>query len=108
MLGILWFVRPESLRKWLPRKARRKKFFLLCALSISMGFLLIKAAWNIEGVLAKVVVVFGFFAIFKGAAFLFSKASDKLIGWWAGRSALQLRLWAIGVVIFGIILLKLA
>ena len=81
MLGILFLLYPESLRKRLRKKALRKIRRYLFAGAITMGILLISTGWKYEGIFPKILVLVGVIAIIKGVFFLKSRAADKVTEW---------------------------
>lgn len=105
LLGVLFFLHPEVLRKRLRRKAiwRLRRYFLAAALSL--GILLISVGWRHEGILPKVLMFIGIVALLKGLLFLNSKAAEKVTAWILERPIFQLKLCAVGQITLGVLIL---
>ncbi len=104
-IGILFFIRPNTLREKLKKKSIKRIKKYLCIIAISIGILLIKASWGIKGILAKAIIVLGILAIVKGFFFIKGKASEKVIVWFSKQSLLLFRFIALIYLGLGIIIL---
>lgn len=103
--GVFFLFKPERLRNKLRKKSVKKLKRFFFALALGLGFLLIKATWGVPGLLAKVVMIFGFLGIFKAAYLIKAKAADKLIEWYIQQPLKFYRISAcVQIVIGGIIL----
>ena len=105
MLGILFLLYPESLRKRLRKKALRKIRKYLFAGAITLGILLISTGWKYEGLLPKILVLVGIVAIFKGVFFLKSRAADKVTEWILKQPVIVLKIFAICQIILGLLII---
>lgn len=106
-MGILFLLKPELLRKRLQKKGFKKFKKYLISLILVLSGLLIAAAWKAEGLLAKVVMVFGIMGIFKAFFFLKAKGAEKLVEWFADKPPILFRLGATFHIALGIIILAL-
>ncbi|MCL5279715.1 MAG: hypothetical protein M1376_07390 [Planctomycetes bacterium] len=104
-LGVLSLLYPESLRRRLRSKALWKLRRYLFAAALSLGILLISAGWRHEGLLPKILVLVGIVALFKGLLFLNSRVSEKVTAWILERPVLHIRLFAVGQIVLGLLLL---
>ncbi|MFC1704081.1 hypothetical protein ACFL1E_04795 [Candidatus Omnitrophota bacterium] len=107
IFGIWFLLRPESCRNVLKKKSYKKLRKIMFLAAIMLGALLIKVGWGIEGALAKIAVILGILAIIKGLFFLTSKMAEKLLNWWLALPRMYLRLWALAVIAFGVVLLNI-
>ena len=105
MLGILFLLYPESLRKRLRKKALRKIRRYLFAGAITMGILLISTGWKYEGIFPKILVLVGVIAIIKGVFFLKSRAADKVTEWILKQPVILFKIFAVCQMIFGFLII---
>jgi len=105
MLGLLFLLYPESLRKRLRKKALRKIRKYLFAGAITLGILLISTGWRYEGLLPKILVFVGVVAIFKGVFFLKSRAADKVTEWILKQPVISFRVFAVFQIGFGLLII---
>lgn len=91
--GIFFFIKPEILRRKLQRKITKKLKKYLFLIAMFLGFLFINAAWKSEGLPARLFMVLGVIAIFKGFFFLKAKAAQKLMEWFCRQPPIFFR-WA--------------
>jgi len=105
MLGILFLLYPESLRKRLRKKAIRKIRRYLFAGAITLGILLISTGWKYEGLLPKILVLIGIVAILKGVFFLKLSAADKVTEWILKQPVILLKILAICQIAFGLLII---
>ncbi len=106
-MGIMLLIRPQMLKKRLLKKGLRKlrKFFILLALIL--GAFLISMGFKFQGIPAKIVMILGILAIFKGFLLLNSKTSDALMDWVAKLPLIYFRIGACAHIAIGIIILSL-
>ena len=105
--GILFFLRPEMLRKRLQKKTLKKLKKYLFLIVIALSLFLIAAAWKSEGLLSKIVMVLGIIGILKGFFLLKAKAAEKILEWFIKQPLIFFRFCAALQVIIGIIILRL-
>jgi len=105
LLGVFFLLYPESLRRRLRRKATSKLRRYFFAAALSLGILLISACWRHEGLLPKILMLVGIVALFKGLLFLNSKASEKITAWILERPILHLKVFAVGQIALGLLIL---
>jgi len=105
LLGLVFLLYPETLRRRLRGKAiwKLRRYFFAAALSF--GILLISIGWRYEGLLPKVLMLAGIVALLKGLLFLNSKAVETVTAWILERPVLQLRLFAMGQIALGLLIL---
>lgn len=99
--GALFFLYPESLRRYLRRKTTWKLRRYFFAIALTLGVLLISAGWRHEGLLPKVVIFAGIVALFKAMLFLNSKATEHVTAWILERPVLHLRIFAVLQIALG-------
>jgi len=107
IMGVVFLLNPEFLRKRLQRKSLKKIRRLLFAAAVFLGVLLITAAFKSHGLLSKLLLVLGIIAVFKGMFFLKGKVADKVLGWYAAQPILIFRLGACVQILLGVIILFL-
>ncbi|MEN6424332.1 MAG: hypothetical protein ABFE13_03145 [Phycisphaerales bacterium] len=105
LFGVLSLLFPESLRRSLRRKAvwKLRRYFVIAA--VSFGILLISAGWKHEGLLPKILMCIGVVALLKALLFLNSKAAEHVTAWILERPALHLKIFAIGQIALGMLML---
>ena len=107
ILGVIFLIKPQMLRNRLQKKGIRKIRKYLFAGALALSSMILSIAWNAEGILAKIVFVFGLVGIFKSMFFLKEKTSQKLIEWIAKQPIKFFSVWAIAQICFGMMLLFL-
>ena len=105
LLGILFLLFPESLRKRLRKKALRKIRRYLFAGGIALGILLISTGWKYEGLFPKILVLIGIIAIFKGVFFIKSKSADKVTEWILKQPVIFFKIFAACQIILGLLII---
>ena len=105
MLGILFLLYPESLRKRLRKKALRKIRRYLFAGAITLGILLISTGWKYEGLFPKILVLLGIIAIFKGMFFFKSRSADKVTEWILRQPIVLFKIFAACQIILGLVII---
>jgi uncharacterized protein YjeT (DUF2065 family) len=99
--GVIFLIFPEFFRSLLKLKGYWKIKHWFFGIACLMGFLLIKATWDKPGLAAKVLMICGVIAIFKGVFYLKHKAAERLIEWITNQPQSNLRLWATAQIVFG-------
>jgi len=107
ILGLLWLIKPEALKNRLKRKIGRRMKWTIYGFLIVFGVIIMGSVLKSPGVPAKVVGIIGAILAIKGILLFFSKASDGLWQWWAGRPLIYFRLQALLILAVGIFLIKL-
>ncbi len=97
LLGVLFLLYPEALRK------RLRRWFLAAALFF--GALLVSVGWKQPGLLPKVLVLIGVAAILKGLLLINSKATETITAWVLSRPILHLRIFAVAEIAMGLLIL---
>ena len=105
LLGVVFFLYPESMRRRLRKKAIRRLRGYFFAAALFFGFLLISAGWRHEGLLPKILMVLGIVAVLRGLLFLKSKATEEVTAWILERPTLHLRGFAVGQIALGCLIL---
>ncbi len=104
--GILILIKPEVLRKKLQTMGSKKLKKNLFLLTLFLSITLIIASSKADGLLVKILLVFGIMGIFKAFVFLKSKASDKLIAFSANLSLNVYRAGGAFYIVLGLIMMK--
>jgi uncharacterized protein YjeT (DUF2065 family) len=105
MLGLVFLLYPEGLRRRLRKKALRRIRRYFFAAAVFLGILLISAGWKYEGILPKILVLIGIIAILKGLFFLKSKAADKITEWILEQPVLFLKIFAACQIVLGLLII---
>jgi len=103
--GVLFFWKPEWLRKRLVKKGSRKVRGILFGITVVVGGIIIKAALGVPGMPGKIVLVIGIIAIVKGFLLLNAKSSEHLLNWFEKQPTRYLRGFAVLQVAVGIFFL---
>ena len=104
ILGILWLIKPETLKNRLKRKITRKMRWTIYGFLIAFGILMVASVIKAPGLLPKIVGIIGLILVIKGILLILSKASEKLWEWWARQPLAVFRLQAICIIAIGIML----
>lgn len=107
ILGIVFLLKPQMLKNRLQKKGRKKIRKYLFAAALALSSMILSVAWNSEGILAKIVFIFGLIGIFKSMFFLKQKTSEKLVEWLSVQPIKFFRIWAGAQICFGVMLLFL-
>ncbi len=99
--------RPDRLRRKLQKKGVRYIRRILVAASLAAGACLVSVGWQYEGVLPKGLTVVGIVVIIKAFFLLKAKSSAVIAERLLASPALYLRLFALGQIVLGILLLML-
>ncbi|MFH1093970.1 MAG: hypothetical protein V1739_07445 [Candidatus Omnitrophota bacterium] len=107
ILGVVFLMKPQMLRTRLQKNGIKKIRKYLFAAALALSSMIMSIAWNSEGILAKIVFVFGLMGIFKSMFFLKEKTSEKLVVWISKQSIVFFSVWAAVQICFGVMLLFL-
>lgn len=105
--GLVFVAKPEMLRRRMKKKGLRKLRRYLLAIVASAGILLISAGWQLDGAPAKIFTVVGVLFLVKGAFLLKAKSADIITTRLMKVPTLYLRLFAVGQIILGIVIIML-
>ena len=105
--GTLFLLSPQMLKNMLQKKATKRLRKLFFIISATLGGILISVGWRFEGLLAKIVVIIGIIAVFKGLIMLRGKLTDKVIEWSAAQPLIFFRIGGIFWILIGITVLVL-
>ncbi len=103
--GLLLLLKPEWLRDQIKKRSMDTIRGLIFGIAFVLGLLLIVAAWGRHAWLAKVVQACGVLGLIGGAYFLNVKAAAGVIDWYVHQPVNVRRVFAVGQVIFGAVLL---
>ncbi len=107
VLGVVFLIKPQMLRNRLQKKGMKKIRKYLFAGALTLSSIILSVAWNSEGILAKIVFIFGLVGIFKSMFFLKEKTSEKLVEWFSKQPLKNFTVWALAQICFGVMLLFL-
>ncbi len=107
ILGVVFLMKPQMLRNRLQKKGIKKIRKYLFAAALALSSMILSVAWNSEGILAKIVFIFGLVGIFKSMFFLKEKTSEKLVEWLSKQQLKFFTVWAVAQICFGVMLLLL-
>lgn len=105
VLGLIFFLYPEGLRRRLRKKALRKIRRYFFAGAIFGGALLISTGWKYEGLLPKILVIAGIAAVVKALFFLKSRAADKVTEWILNQPVLYFKIFAVCQIALGALII---
>ena len=105
LAGLLWFFRPEALKRRMTKKMTRKLRFFIYGFIIVFGFLVIASVIKAPGLLPKIVGILGIFVVIKGIMLLTSKTSEKMSEWLANVPTHFFRIWAVAILAMGVMLI---
>ncbi|NQS99653.1 MAG: hypothetical protein HQ595_01100 [Candidatus Omnitrophica bacterium] len=105
LLGLLWILKPQMLRRRLIKKTNRKIKWAVFIFTIVLAFSLIGTVFKAEGILLRVVGLVGIFLAVKAIFLLTAKSSTKLADWANKRALVFFRTWGVVVLLLGIFLL---
>ena len=94
LIGLWWLIKPESLRNRLQRKLNRRMKFMVYGFVFMFGILILGSVIKVQGLVPKIIGVFGMFLAIKAIVAVTSKTSEKFIEWWGSRSLAFFRVWA--------------
>ncbi len=107
IMGVIFLIKPQLLKNRLQKKGIKKIRKYLFCVALALSSMILSIAWNSEGILAKIVFIFGLIGIFKSMFFLKEKTSENLVQW---LSIQPIKFFSIGAALqicFGIMLLFL-
>jgi len=105
LLGVLWFIKPEALRNRLKKKINRKMKWVIYGFIIVFSIFLIGSAIKAQGLIMKIIALVGMFIAIRIIMMITSKTSEKMLEWLATRPVIFFRIWALFVILFGIMLI---
>ena len=105
--GVFFLIKPQWLQDTLKKKSIKKTRKYFAGLALFFGILLIRATWGIDHVLARIVMVLGVIGIFKSYFLMKAKTAEQLINWFTAQSTNFFRAWAVGLIVFGAVLLTI-
>lgn len=104
IFGVIFLLKPQMLKNRLQKKGLKKIRKYLFAAALAISSVILSVAWNSQGILAKIVFVFGVIGVFKSMFFLKEKTSQKLIEWLSDRPIKFFKIWAIAQICFGLMI----
>jgi len=104
ILGLWWVIKPEALKNRFKRKMSRKVRWTVFAFVIIFACSMIGSVLKVSGFLSKVVGIIGLVIAIKAIMFITSKTSEKVLEWWGSRSLGFLRIWAVFILVTGVML----
>ena len=105
ILGLLWLIRPAMLRRRLIRKMTRKMKWVIYGFILILMFSLLGVVIKAQGLFLKIAGLIGIFFVVKVIFTITSKASEKVSGFWTNKPLSFFRIWALVMLISGILLI---
>lgn len=105
VFGLLWLARPEVLKNRLKKKMNRRMKKIVYGFILMFGFLLIGSVIKAPGLLPKVIGIIGAIIAIRAIMAITSTASEKMLDRLGDRSIKFFRVWAVSVLVIGVILL---
>ena len=105
LMGLLWLMKPEALKNRIKKKMNRKLMFIVYGFIIVFGFMIIGSVIGAPGLLPKIIGIAGMIIVIKGILMLTRKGSGKMIDWLQAKPLLFFRVWALFIIVIGIMLI---
>ena len=103
--GLLWLIKPETLRNMLGRKIKRKTIWVVFSFILMFGLLLTGSVIRVYGLLPKIIGITGMVLAIRAIMIITSRTSEKFSDWWAARPVAYFRMWALFILGMGIMLM---
>ena len=81
VMGTLYLLKPEALRKRMQKQGLKKIRHYLFLLTALVSMLFIGAAVNLPGIWGAILLILGIIGVIKAFFFLKAKAAEKLLNW---------------------------
>ena len=104
VLGLLWLIKPELLRKRLARKMTRKLKWIIFGLMFLLAVQLLGWVFQNPGIFSWIALILGWVVLVRTALSLSAKSSETLVTWAAQVPVQGLRIWASVVLATGLVL----
>lgn len=105
LLGLWWLIKPDALKRRLQRKMSRKVRWTVFGFLFIFGIMMTGSVFKAPGILPKVIGIIGLIIAIRAVMFITSKASERILSWWAERPVIVFRLWGLAVLGMGVLLL---
>ena len=105
ILGLLWLIKPEALKKRLKKKMSRTMRRNICGFILALGLLLAISVIKIPSILAKIAGLVGIVIAIRAAFILTSKTSEKILTKLVERPLTFFRIGALFILIIGLVLI---
>ena len=105
LIGIVSLFQPEKLRNKMKKQGVKKLRKIFFGIALAFGLFLIKGAWGVPGVLAKILIVLGLIGIAKAFFFLKAKAADAFVAWFLEQPIKYFRFYATAYIVLGALIL---
>ena len=104
ILGLLWLLKPETLKKYLKKKMSRIMKRRICGFILVAGLLLAASAIRIAGILPKIVALAGIVIAVRSGFLFTSKASDQIFDTLVERPLSFFRIGAFFILVIGLVM----
>jgi len=104
LLGVLWVLKPGTLKNRFQRKLTRKIKFIVYGSVLVFGFFLIASIVKIDGIYGKIIGIAGLLISIKVIMLITSKTTEMMFEWISNRSLLFFRVWGAVLLGMGIVL----
>ena len=104
-IGILWFIKPEMLRKRLQKKMTRRLKWIGYLFIFVFGCSLLFSALKTEGLLVKAAGIAGLMIAVNIMNLLITKSSKGIAAWWQHRPTVFFRIWAVVIFSAGLVMI---
>ncbi|MFC1698838.1 hypothetical protein ACFL1I_02620 [Candidatus Omnitrophota bacterium] len=108
ILGLLWLIKPEMLKRRLIKKTNRKIKWAVYGFTLMLVFSLLGVVFKAQGAWLKVIGLIGIFALVRIILQFSGRTSQKIAEWGSKQSLLIFRIWALIILITGICLILTA
>lgn len=105
LLGILWLIKPQLLRKRLIKKTGRKMRWAVYGFIIVFVFSLLGMVFKAQWLWLKIAGIAGILFAVKAILGLLAKASGKVAGFWEEKPLNFFRIWGLVLCLSGVLLI---
>ena len=104
--GVIFLIKPEALRNKLVKKGIKRLKKTLFLITFTVAILFITTALKMQGIMSKVILVFGIIGIIKAFLFLKEKTGQKMLDLAINMPIICFRIGGIFYIIIGVIMLR--
>lgn len=102
--GLIFWIHPDKLCKKLQRKGRRKVQWFFIVTAVTVGLMLLGAAWQQQGLAAKVAFFLAILAVIKAIMLINGKVAAAMADWLYSQPVPVLRGFAVVQILIGAVL----
>ena len=107
IFGVWWLIKPQSLMRFFGKKIRKQRFKLFILFLILFGSPTAGFFFKASTLWLKILIVIGFIIIIKLFLNISQRAGNRVNNYLSGLPLIYYRLFSLGVIIVGLIFLKI-